>query len=140
MASTSRVEAIFFGGGCLSRVLLIALAGAAGAVSRYKVQGWVADFVGRPTLWATFVVNISGAFVLGLLIAISEGRWEISPLTRTVLAVGFLGAYTTFSTLMFESVDRAESGEYLVAAANIVGSVATGILASYAGLSLGRAV
>jgi CrcB protein len=85
-------------------------------------------------------VNISGAFVLGLLIAISEGRWEISPLTRTVLAVGFLGAYTTFSTLMFESVDRAESGEYLVAAANIVGSVATGILASYAGLSLGRAV
>ena len=86
------------------------------------------------------MVNISGAFVLGLLIAVSEGRWEVSPLTRSVLAVGFLGAYTTFSTLMFESVDRLEAGDYIAAAANIVGSVVTGMVAVYAGLSLGRAL
>ena len=104
------------------------------------MQGWVTDLLGRPTLWATFAVNISGAFVLGVLIAVSEGRWEVSPLTRTVLAVGFLGAYTTFSTLMFESVDRLETGDYFAAAANIVGSVATGMVAAYAGLTLGRAI
>jgi CrcB protein len=124
----------------LERVLLIALAGALGAVLRYKTQGWVNDLIGHPTLWATFAVNISGAFALGLLIAISEGRWNVGPLTRTTLAIGFLGAFTTFSTLMFESFDRIETGDYLAAGANIVGSVLVGLLATYAGLSLGRAV
>jgi CrcB protein len=122
------------------RLALIAVAGAFGAVSRYKLQGWVADAVGRPTLWATFTVNVTGAFLLGLLIAVSEGRWSVSPLTRTTLAVGFLGAYTTFSTLMFESVDRIETGDYLAAAVNVAGSVVAGLLACYAGLSLGRAL
>ncbi|HEY7269119.1 MAG TPA: CrcB family protein [Dehalococcoidia bacterium] len=124
----------------MQRILLIAVAGAFGALSRYKMQGWVTDVVGRPTLWATFVVNISGAFALGLLVALSEGRWHISPLTRTVLGVGFLGAYTTFSTLMFESVDRMETADYMAAAANIIGSVTIGLIAAYGGLSAGRAI
>jgi CrcB protein len=119
---------------------MIALAGAVGAVSRYKLQGWVNDAVGHPTLWATFAVNVSGAFALGLLVAISEGRWNLSPLTRTTLAIGFLGAFTTFSTLMYESFDRLETGDYLAAGANIGGSVLVGLIATYAGLSLGRAV
>jgi CrcB protein len=104
------------------------------------MQGWVTDVIGHPTLWATFAVNVSGAFALGMLVAISEGRWNVSPLTRTTLAIGFLGAYTTFSTLMFESVDRIENGDYVAAAANIAGSIAVGLLATYAGLSLGRAL
>ncbi len=140
MASTPGRGHFFWGRRILDRIVLIAIAGAAGAVSRYKVQGWVTDAVGHPTLWATFLVNVSGAFVLGLLIAIGEGRWNLSPLTRTTLAVGFLGAYTTFSTLMFESVDRMEVGDYEAAAANIIGSVAVGLVATYAGLSLGRAI
>ncbi len=124
----------------LVRIALIALAGALGAVSRYKAQGWINDAIGHPTLWATFVVNISGAFALGMLVAVSEGRWNLSPLTRTALGIGFLGAYTTFSTLMFESVDRVETGDYVAAAANIIGSVTIGLIAAYAGLSAGRAI
>jgi CrcB protein len=104
------------------------------------MQGWVTDFLGHPTLWATFVVNISGAFALGLLVAVSEGRWNIHPTTRLALGVGFLGAYTTFSTLMFESVDRLETADYIAAVANIVGSVVAGLIAAYGGMTLGRAL
>jgi CrcB protein len=124
----------------LERLVFIALAGALGAVSRYKMQGWVNDFIGHPTLWGTFAVNVVGAFALGVVIAISEGRWNVSALTRTTLAIGFLGSFTTFSTLMYESFDRLETGDYLAAAANIGGSIVIGLIATYAGLSLGRAV
>ncbi len=121
----------------LERVLLIAAAGAVGTLSRYWLQGWVNDAIG-PTVLGTFVVNISGAFFLGVFLAITEERLLLASPWRTVIAIGFFGAYTTFSTLMFESVDRLESGEVLTAAANVGGSVLAGLVAVYAGLSLGR--
>jgi CrcB protein len=124
----------------LTRLLLIGLAGAAGAISRYTVQGWVADLVHHPTVLATLVVNISGAFVLGLFLAVVDDRHLLPAAWRPIIAVGFLGAYTTFSTLMFESVDRLEGGDILTAIGNIGGSVLLGLIATYAGLALGRAL
>jgi CrcB protein len=118
----------------------VAVAGALGALSRYGVQGWVNDALGRPTVMGTLVVNLSGAFVLGLFLALTEERYLVSGPWRTMGAVGFLGAYTTFSTLMFESVDRLETGDILTATANLVGSVLLGLIATYLGLTLGRAV
>ncbi len=124
-------------GGSVERIGLIALAGAVGTLSRYWLQGWVNDVLG-PTVLGTFVVNVSGAFFLGIFVALTEERYLVSSLTRTVVAIGFFGAYTTFSTLMFESVDRLESGELLAAMSNVIGSVGSGLIAMYAGLTLGR--
>jgi CrcB protein len=124
----------------VDRIVAVAVAGALGALSRYGVQGWVNDALGRPTVLGTLVVNLSGAFLLGLFLALTEERYLVSGPWRTMGAVGFLGAYTTFSTLMFESVDRLETGDILTATANLVGSVLLGLIATYLGLTLGRAV
>jgi len=124
----------------LDRIAAIVVAAACGALSRYGLQGWVNDILGRPTILGTFAVNLSGAFLLGVVLGATEERFIISSVWRTALAVGFLGSYTTFSTLMFESVDRLENGDILTAAANLAGSVLLGLIATYAGLALGRAL
>lgn len=121
------------------RVLLVAVAGAAGSVLRYAVAGFVDGRLG-PTVLGTFVVNISGALLLGLFLGLTEERWLAPPLARTAIAIGFLGAYTTFSTLTFETVDLAESGSTGTALLNIGGSVVIGLAAVYAGLTAGRAL
>ena len=123
----------------IERVLLVAAAGALGSLLRYGLEGFVDDRLG-PTVLGTFLVNVSGALALGLFIGLTEERWLAPAYARTAIAIGFLGAYTTFSTLMFESVDQAESGAYLTAAMNVVGSVAAGLAAVYAGLVIGRTV
>ena len=124
----------------LDRLALIGLAGAFGALARYAVQGRVNDLLGRPTLLGTLAVNLSGAFLLGLFLALTEERFVLSGHWRTVGAVGFLGAYTTFSTLMFESVDRLETGDILTAITNLGGSVLLGLVVTYLGLAAGRSL
>lgn len=121
------------------RVVLVAAAGALGSLARYALEGFVDDRLG-PTVLGTFVVNVTGALLLGLLLGITEERWLAPSLVRTAVAIGFLGAYTTFSTLAFETVDLAESGSLATAALNVGGSVAAGLVAVYAGLTLGRAI
>jgi len=121
------------------RVVLVAVGGALGAVSRYGLQGLVAEWRG-PTVLGTFAVNISGTLLLGLFLGLTEERWTAPYLARTAVAIGFLGAYTTFSTLMFESVDLAESGSFATAVLNIGGSLLVGLSALYAGLAIGRSI
>ncbi len=121
------------------RVLLVALAGAAGSVLRYGVAGFVDDRMG-PTVLGTFVVNVTGALLLGLLLGVTEERWLAPALVRTAIAIGFLGAFTTFSTLAFETVDLAEAGSTGTALLNVGGSMVIGLAAMYGGLTLGRAL
>ena len=121
------------------RVALVALGGALGSVLRYAVAGVVNQQLG-PSVLGTFVVNITGAAVLGLFLGLADGRFLIPSLARVTIAIGLLGGYTTFSTLAFETVDLAESGSWLTAALNSGGSLAAGLLAVYAGLVIGRTV
>jgi CrcB protein len=118
----------------------IALAGAAGAVLRYVVDGLISNRVGGAFPWGTFVVNISGALVLGFLFATATTRLGASPLVRSMVLTGFLGAYTTFSTLTLETARLIESGAYAVAALNSVGSLAAGLAAVFFGIFIGRAI
>ena len=122
----------------LERLVLVFLAGGLGALTRYGIQGLVNDVVGRPTVLGTLVVNLSGAFALGVLMAVTENRLSIPPIVRTTGAIGFLGAYTTFSTLMFESFDRVDMGDAYTAVINVVASVVLGFIAVYSGVVLGR--
>jgi len=124
----------------VERILAIGLAGALGALSRYGLQSLVNDVAGRPSIAGTMLANLSGAFLLGFLVSVTEDRMELTSVTRAAVTVGFLGAYTTFSTFMFESVTRLENGEALLVFAYVGASVVLGLALAYAGLQLGRAV
>ena len=121
-------------------LLFLAVGGAFGAVSRYLVQGWVQDLTGGRFPWGTFVVNISGSFALGLVFALAIDRAVLSPDVRVPLMVGFIGSYTTFSTLMLESWTLMEEGDLLHMVGNLALSVAVGMVAVVAGLAIGRAL
>jgi CrcB protein len=118
----------------------IAVGGAAGAVSRYLLQGWVDGLAGGRFPWGTFAINISGSFALGVIFALAVDRAVLSPEVRVPLMVGFISAYTTFSTLMLESWRLVEEGDLVVAFANLAGSVVVGMIAVVAGLAIGRAL
>jgi fluoride exporter len=120
--------------------LLIAVGGAAGAVSRYAVDDLVTRATGGAFPLGTLVVNLTGSFVLGLLFALVIERTALPSDLRAPVMIGFIGAYTTFSTWMLESMRLMEDGAWLLAAANIGGSVVLGMLAVFAGLVVGRAL
>jgi fluoride exporter len=118
----------------------IAVAGALGALARYGLEGFVSDRTGGGFPWGTFAVNVTGAFVLGLVFTLLTERWTADPWLRSALTIGFLGAYTTFSTLSFESYRLLEDRAVGLAAANLLGSCAAGLAAVYLGVVLGRAL
>lgn len=119
-------------------LVFLAVGGAVGAVSRYLVQGWVQDLLGGRFPWGTFAVNITGSFLLGLVFALAMDRAILSPEVRVPLMVGFIGSYTTFSTLMLESWVLVEEGDIVRMLGNLVGSVLVGMVAVVAGLAVGR--
>jgi len=119
-------------------LILIAAGGAAGAVARYLVDNAVLDRYAGAFPLGTLTINVSGAFVLGLLAALIIDRGVLPADLRSPLIVGFLGAYTTFSTLMLDSWRLMEDGLPALAALNLVGSIALGMVAVGAGLLFGR--
>jgi CrcB protein len=120
-------------------IVMIAIGGAAGAVARYLVDGWVLDRTGAGFPFGTLAVNLSGSFALGILAALTIDRAVLPAEIRGPVMIGFIGAYTTFSTLMFETWRQLESGQDVAALANLAGSALLGIVAVGAGLILGRA-
>ena len=93
-------------------LVLIGLGGFVGAISRYLVDGVVSDRTGGDFPWGTLVVNVTGSFVLGLLFAMTTERAILPAEIRGPVMIGFIGAYTTFSTYMLESWGLIESGSY----------------------------
>lgn len=115
----------------------IMIAGALGALARYALQSLIDPrSAGLP--WGTFVVNVSGAFALGFLFTLLTERIGVEPWLRTAITVGFLGAYTTFSTLAFETVRLLDGGEWVAAMLNMAGSAVFGIVAVIAGIWMAR--
>jgi fluoride exporter len=118
------------------KVALVAIAGAAGALARYAIGRLLNP---RPFPWPTLAINLTGSFVLGLLLSASVARrWPenvIVPLT-----IGFLGAYTTFSTFSFETYDLVRTDRTALAGLYVIASVVGGVLAAFAGYTLGRRV
>ena len=105
---------------------------------RYGVGRLAATYLGSPTLLDTFFVNVSGSFALGVFLTIALERAAVPVEIRGLIAVGLLGGYTTFSTLTFEAVRVAESGEVLKAGLSIAGNMVTGLLAAYLGVLAAR--
>lgn len=122
-------------------VVAVGVAGFFGAIARYGLEGFVSSRNGGSFPWGTLVVNVSGSLVLGFLFAVLiEGRVVVVPWLRTAMTVGFIGAYTTFSTLTLETFRLVEEGSLGLAGANAYGSLAIGLVAVYVGVVLGRLV
>jgi CrcB protein len=121
-------------------IVAIGIAGAAGALARYGLEGLVVRRASTSFPWGTFVVNVTGAFVLGFVLTLMTEQLTTASWVRSAIAIGFLGAYTTFSTLTYESYRLLEDGAVALAAANILGSSAAGLVAVYLGVVAGRAL
>ncbi len=124
----------------MQKLLMVGLGGFLGSVMRYWLGGLVMDRAGTTFPWGTFAINISGSFMMGILFAVALERFAVGEGTRIFLAIGFLGAYTTFSTLMLESYTMLEAGKFLLAGMDIAASVVMGFFAFYLGLVIGRLV
>ena len=112
--------------------LYVALGGAAGALARFWVGGWVAEWVRPGFPWATFAINVAGSLLLGFLLRLLPGQAAEGEL-RALLAVGFCGAFTTFSTFGVETAELLRRSAYGAAAAYAAGSVCLSVLAVVAG-------
>ncbi len=117
--------------------LFIAVGGAVGAVLRYLVSGWAFAILGEGFPWGTFVVNIIGSFLIGFLWQLFE-YVPVSPNMRSMIFIGGLGAFTTFSTFAFESLNLFRAGDFRLGMINIVALDFFGILLGMLGVILGR--
>lgn len=119
-------------------LLLIAFGGAIGAVARYALGRQVAEWLGVSFPYGTLVINLSGSFLLGLFLTLLSDWLVLNPEYRLLVAVGFCGAYTTFSTWTYETASLIERGASLLALVNLFGSLVLGMIAVYAGIVIGR--
>jgi fluoride exporter len=115
------------------------VAAAIGAPARYLIDGFVQDHTDGPFPWGTFVVNVSGCLVLGVItgLALYHG---LPASTRTIIGSGGMGAYTTFSTFSFETVRLAEEGAVDDAVRNAVASFLVGLAAASIGIAITAAL
>ena len=120
--------------------LAIAIGGAMGALTRFLIDEWVTSRTSGQLPWGILVINMLGSFAAGLIAALVAERVHLEPSVRPLAVVGFLGAFTTFSTLMVDSWRLIEGGAWLAAGLNLVGSVTLGMLAVLAGVLASRLV
>lgn len=126
--------------GVQDAVPYIAVAGGAilGANLRYALTNWAVNQWGTGFPYGTFIINVSGAFVIGLFLALLGARAPIDPLWRLFFATGFLGGYTTFSSYAWEVLSLVERGVWMRAAAYILGSNLLGLIGVWLGATIAR--
>jgi CrcB protein len=120
--------------------LLVAVGGALGATARYLVADLVHRAASAYFPWGTFVINVTGCFVFGLVAGAGEAFGVVGPMTRAFVLVGILGGYTTFSSFAFETATLMRGGELAAALGNVVGQVVLGLVAFWIGIVLMQAL
>ena len=124
----------------MTKLIWLSLAGVCGTLARYGLSGWVQRHTGALFPWGTFTVNLAGCFLFGLIWSFSENRALINSEVRTVILLGFLGAFTTFSSFAFETSQLIRDSQWMTAALNIAGQNVLGIAGLFIGLTLGRSI
>jgi CrcB protein len=122
------------------KLLNLIIGGAAGTVARYLLGGAVYRLMGAGFPYGTLVVNVSGCFILGILAALADKKFILGPDARLLLMIGFCGAFTTFSTLIFESDSLVRNGQAMRAFTNILVSVIFGFILFRVGGLLGERI
>lgn len=122
------------------KLLWLSIAGACGTVSRYTLCEAATKIKGGPFPLGTFLVNIIGSFLFGMIYALAQRKLHINPEMRVILLTGFMGAFTTFSTFAFETAKMLRASQWMLAAGNITAQIVIGIAAMSIGVLAGRAV
>lgn len=122
----------------MDKFLLIAIGGIFGSIGRHVLSGIVQRFMASSFPYGTVAVNLLGSFLFGFVWGLLEDRITLAPEARLLLLTGFMGAFTTFSTLTYEGLVLLQSAMWWQAAAYIIGQTSAGILLVWLGIGLGR--
>ena len=117
----------------MQRYLLIALGGALGSIARFWVGSTIVHRFGTKFPYGTFVINITACVIIGFSLTLLAKHEELSPAWRFLVPIGFVGAYSTFSTYEWETFSSIRSGAFLLAALYVVGSFVVGLAAVWFG-------
>jgi fluoride exporter len=124
----------------MMNILFIGIGGFLGAIARYGTALWIGQRWGRSFPLGTFMINISGSFLIGLLMSLFTERFMVNPQWRLLFVVGFLGAYTTFSTFEYETGALLKDGEWMIAMLNVLLSVIVGFIALKLGEMIAKSI
>jgi CrcB protein len=122
----------------MTNLIWIGLGGAAGAIARYAMTEWTQRILGPGFAWGTLCVNLLGCFLIGLAFHVIAAAGALPHYVRFLVVVGFLGAFTTFSTFSLENVNFVRDGKISAACLYVAVSNAAGIALCFAGLRLGH--
>jgi len=120
----------------LAQYVIVLVGGGSGALLRYVLGTAIMQRFGGMFPLGTFVINVSGSFLIGLIMTLLTERFQPHPYWRLLLVVGFLGGYTTFSSFEYETLQAVRSGARWIALLNVVGSVVVGYLAVWLGAAM----
>jgi len=120
----------------MKNFLLVGLGGGIGSMLRYLCQKWFSENYPQPFPWGTFLVNLIGCFLIGVIYAASEKSSALTPQARLFLAAGFCGGFTTFSTFAFENMNLLRGGDTSYFLIYTIGSVLLGILGVFGGVAV----
>lgn len=123
----------------MDKIFFVFIGGGFGAISRYLLSNFTTTLLGNKFPFGTFVVNVIGCFLVGVVLVISDGKFVLNPAYRLSIIIGFLGAFTTFSAFVVETDQLMESSQWLYAFGNIVGNVVVGLIFFRLGIMLGKA-
>jgi fluoride exporter len=124
----------------MTKYLMVAFGGALGALARFWLGGLISNRMSTRFPYGTFVINITGSFLIGLIVTLLAEKTHWSPNWRYLIPIGFIGAYTTFSTFEYETFRNVQDGQLLTAFLNVMLSVTAGFLAVWGGVIAGRAI
>lgn len=120
----------------MKNLLLVGLGGGIGSMLRYLCHKWFSENYPRPFPWGTFIVNLVGCFLIGVIYAASEKSTALTPQTRLFLMAGFCGGFTTFSTFAFENMNLLRGGDVSYFLIYTISSVMLGILGVFGGVAV----
>jgi fluoride exporter len=124
----------------LIKYLMVGVGGFLGSVLRFWLGSFIGGRLGARFPYGTFVINVTGSFLIGMIVALLAAKAHWSPNWRYLIPIGFIGGYTTFSTFEFETLRLAQDGQMLMAILNVTLSVVVGFVGVWAGAVAGRAI
>ncbi len=124
----------------MTKYFFIALGGALGSLTRFWVGSTIANRMGTRFPYGTFLINITACLIIGFSLTFLGRRTEINPAWRFLIPIGFVGAYSTFSTFEWETFATLQTGAFLMAALYVALSLLLGLVAVWAGVLLARTI